>query len=206
MIFFQILLYPLLQLVNLNLDSYKLFRNQEAFLKTHVLSHMLSLHVAGDLSLAEQFRSNCLIKYHPDVDNLIQSHPALFRNVDLMFFNACSNHRPHSYYSRYARLIADPSLTLLLQTDLSGVPPTLLIIPQYDMLRDDAAIFAESLKQSGVHVQSYIAKGMFHAFMILLNEYKFYHGAVLAYGEMREAIRARIQDEKVLPVSNIQYN
>ena len=183
---YQVLLYPLLQFVNLNLDSHQMFQNQEAFLKADVLTHMLSLHLAGDLSLTEILKSNCLIQYHPEFNSLKNSFPELFINIDL---NTCPHIYSHSFYEHFANLIGDSSLSLLLNHDFTGIPPTLLIIPEYDILRDEAIMFGNFLNRSGIFVEKYIAKGMFHGFMVLLNEYKVYDGGVIAYQEMAKAIK-----------------
>ena len=169
-----------------------MFRNQEAFLKTDVLTHMLSLHLAGDLSLTEQLKSNCLIQYHPDIDSLINYYPNLFNNINICFFNSCSLIYSHSYYVHFANIIGDSSLTLLLNNDFNGLPPTFLVIPEYDILRDEALMFGDSLTRSGISVEKYIAKGMFHGFMVLLNEYKLYNGGVKAYQEMGKAIKRQL--------------
>lgn len=59
---------------------------------------------------------------------------------------------------RYAPLIAD---------NLSQLPPALVIIAEYDTLRDEGAAYAEKLKASGVDTQLIEYKGMFHPFVSL---------------------------------------
>jgi acetyl esterase len=46
-----------------------------------------------------------------------------------------------------------PELRPLLATDLSGMPPTLVVTADIDPLRDDGALFAQRLQDAGVRVQ-----------------------------------------------------
>lgn len=44
------------------------------------------------------------------------------------------------------------------------MPATLIILAEYDPLRDEGALYAEKLKNSGVQVQQSLYKGMIHGF------------------------------------------
>lgn len=49
--------------------------------------------------------------------------------------------------------------------DLSGLPPTFIVVAAYDALRDEGIAFADRLRTSGVPVELRIAAGMNHGFM-----------------------------------------
>lgn len=58
----------------------------------------------------------------------------------------------------------NPAASPLRETALSGMPATLIILAEYDPLRDEGALYAEKLKNSGVQVQQSLYKGMIHGF------------------------------------------
>ncbi len=59
----------------------------------------------------------------------------------------------------------EPYASPLLATDLTGMPPALIITAQYDPLRDQGAQYAERLKESGNEVHYECYDGMIHGFV-----------------------------------------
>lgn len=60
--------------------------------------------------------------------------------------------------------IKNPDVSPLYADGLSDMPSTLIIIAEYDPLRDEAILYAEKLQKSGVTVQQSLYKGMVHGF------------------------------------------
>ncbi len=58
--------------------------------------------------------------------------------------------------------LADPRLALD-RNDLTGLPPTLVVTTEYDTLRDEGEVFAESLRTAGNDVTSTRIAGLTHA-------------------------------------------
>lgn len=61
----------------------------------------------------------------------------------------------------------DPRVSPLMFSDLSGAPPTILVVAEFDPLRDEAVAYAGLLEHFGVPVELLEAEGMVHGFLRL---------------------------------------
>ena len=71
------------------------------------------------------------------------------------------------YWKQYLRRPEDaqnPYAAPMERSNFAGFPPTLVILAEYDPLRDDGAQFAARLQQAGVPVTVWQAPGMVHGF------------------------------------------
>lgn len=66
-------------------------------------------------------------------------------------------------YLQNAPEAADPLASPLLATDLSGLPPALVVSSEFDVLHDDAKRYAERLQQAGVPTVYHCMKKMIHS-------------------------------------------
>jgi acetyl esterase len=59
---------------------------------------------------------------------------------------------------------ADPRVTPLMNLDLAGSPPTVILVAEYDPLRDEAVAYGGLLEHFGTPVEVLEAEGMVHGF------------------------------------------
>jgi len=59
----------------------------------------------------------------------------------------------------------EPDLSPLLAADLAGLPPTVVCVAEYDVLRGQGLAYAERLRAAGVPVRVVDADGLDHAFL-----------------------------------------
>jgi acetyl esterase len=61
--------------------------------------------------------------------------------------------------------LKDPRVSPVFASDLSGLPPALIIAAEYDTLRDEAQAYAERLQRAGVATRYVCYDGMVHGFL-----------------------------------------
>ena len=77
-----------------------------------------------------------------------------------------------------------PDVSPLLADDVSGLPPALVIVAEYDPLTDEALAYAEKLREAGVEARTSSYDGMVHGF------FRWRGGVDAAHDAMEEAAGA----------------
>lgn len=88
---------------------------------------------------------------------------------------------------------ADPRVAPLRTHSLAGLPPTLLITAEHDILRDEGELYAQRLAASGVDVTHHRFAGQMHGFLSFLDILPAADVAVEAIGEWTRT-RTRRED------------
>ena len=89
------------------------------------------------------------------------------------------------FYDQYLPSAADranPEVAPLRTQDLSGLPPAIVVVAEYDPLRDDGLRYAERLTVAGVDVTLLHYDDMPHVFFSFVNLFETGNKAVAAVG------------------------
>ena len=62
-------------------------------------------------------------------------------------------------------LRADPRVSPVFETDLAGLPPTVLVTAEHDVLRDEGDAYSDALRAAGVPVVHRCEPGLIHGFL-----------------------------------------
>jgi acetyl esterase len=73
-------------------------------------------------------------------------------------------------YAPRAEMRGNPEVSPIHAPDLSGLPPALIVVAEFDPLRDEGESYGEALKAAGVPVEVLSCDGMVHGFYNLLTE------------------------------------
>ena len=151
------LIYPWVQFVNLNLDSYR--EHNQRILNQDSVSITISLLIKGDLDLSDLVKNSSLPLMSQYYQQRQSAVPELLPELGW---------EPSQYmldkYSHYADTVLDPYVSFLFQTDFSHLPPTLLISAGYDVLLSEGLLLKQRMQESGVEVEHHVAEKMFHGF------------------------------------------
>lgn len=83
----------------------------------------------------------------------------------------------------------DPDVSPLLAPELSGLPPTVICVAEYDLLREQGLDYAQRLRDAGVPVTLVDAHGLDHAFFAWGS---FARRPAEAIAEFGEAVRSAL--------------
>ncbi|KAI6647899.1 hypothetical protein LOD99_8360 [Oopsacas minuta] len=151
--------YPRLQWINLQLDSYIPITNNGRMSSPQLIAIYLSLALIGNTELIPYILNHSIAKLSANYQERLNEFPHLIVE---------SKWQPPTEliekYSSYADTLLSPYATLLFQSNFSVLPPTLLITAEYDTLLSEGLLFKERLEVSGVSVEYYEGEKMFHGY------------------------------------------
>jgi acetyl esterase len=72
-------------------------------------------------------------------------------------------------YVPEVRRRAEPDASPLRATSLAGAPPAMVVLAEYDVLRDEGQAYADRLAAAGVPVTTRVVEGQMHGFLANVN-------------------------------------
>jgi acetyl esterase len=107
------------------------------------------------------------------------------RNVEGLLLNAPDMRWFWDHYAPDPEVRRSPDASPLRALDLAGLPPTFIVVTEFDPLRDEGLAYARSLVEAGVEVTIDDYAGMIHGFFPLV-------GILAAAGRAVETVGATI--------------
>ncbi|XP_056420949.1 arylacetamide deacetylase isoform X1 [Hyla sarda] len=169
----QVLIYPVLQSLDLNTPSYKENANMPLLSKT-LMVRFWSEYYTTDRSLFEAMMSN---KHIPSQDAHLYKYvnwsTLLPENLKKNHVYTVPDNQNAFFVKKYPGLLDVRASPLLAEDEmLTGLPLTYVITCMYDVLRDDGIMYVSRLRKAGVHVVHEHYDNTFHG-IILMNTWPF---------------------------------
>ncbi|XP_041482862.1 arylacetamide deacetylase-like [Lytechinus variegatus] len=159
----QILLYPLLQMLDLKTPSYQrhdaVFGVSGGFLPTSSLGWMTPRYLTGkkDGSLTAALMKGALHSFAARENDTLKdmlSHDSVPAKLKCEAYATPSmtdvDPSIKAVWDGFKPFVLDTRVMPLYKEDLSRLPPAYIITCDFDVLRDDGVMYAERLKQAGV--------------------------------------------------------
>ncbi|XP_048208035.1 arylacetamide deacetylase-like 4 [Perognathus longimembris pacificus] len=166
----QILIYPVVQFINLQLPSFQQNKNVQHFLTRAISWYFQYFRIdpcwEDALLTGASIPANIWEKYKKwlSSDNL----PERFRHKDYKpeflapFNEAAYLETRHLFEADYVPLLADDQV-------IAQVPEAFLVTSEWDIFRDDGLLYKKRLEDQGVPVSWYHAEDSFHGCIILFD-------------------------------------
>ena len=181
------LIYPWVQFVNLQLDSYNKSVNQR-IITPESTAVGISFLIKGDLELVDLVLNSSLPLLGHNYHERQKECPELLPKLDW--------EPPASMvakYSIYADKVLDPYATFLFQSDFSHLPPTLILSAGYDILLSEGQLLGQRMQESGVLVEHHTFEKMFHGFLGITRTNLLYSPTFEGIDIMEEFLKKHIE-------------
>ncbi|KAI6656621.1 hypothetical protein LOD99_1416 [Oopsacas minuta] len=178
------LVYPWVQFVNTNLDSYRDSNNNNRLLSVRSIATFASFLINGSLDLTDLIINQSLPKMSPNYKERQLAFPELLPKIDW--------EPPQSMIEKYASsadTIIDPYTCFLFQTDFSHLPPIYVISAGYDLLLSESIMLIQRMNESGVQVEHYVAEKMFHGFFAISKPMKTYSETFIGFEKLGKFLK-----------------
>ncbi|CAB3399922.1 unnamed protein product [Caenorhabditis bovis] len=173
----QVLIYPLLQMADMQTISYRYFLNRlsgYALVDPESVAYYYMFYAGINMDEKAYLVPDILTNGHvspklKDHVDEIYSYNVILED-EMNYRNSSIPQRAVVRQNREAQKLLEPFLTNpdfspLMRKDLSGMPPTMVITCEFDILRDEGIVYAERLKIAGVVTHAINYENGFHAML-----------------------------------------
>lgn len=177
----QVLLYPLLQMSDLQTYSYRYFRREMdglAVVDPLSVAYYYLWYAGVDINAHPEFAEAATTNGHvsEEARRVREQYmdygvlPEAFRD-DANGTDRPQPVQPNQELMEYVSpFLTNPDFAPLMQPDLSDLPRALIATCEFDVLRDEGALYAHRLKEAGVSTQWTHYENGFHAMLNFHNE------------------------------------
>jgi len=99
-----------------------------------------------------------------DMNTALARYPSLEENARGYYVTLADLHWCVGNYLPRGTDPTDPRISPALHPDLSGLPTTVIAVAEYDPLRDQGLVYAETLRESSVAVTAHHGRGLIHGY------------------------------------------
>ena len=159
----QVLIYPWLQLIdNLCLPSFQKYKKGFQF-DDKETAYFMSIVVMGNDSMYQEYLVGNVTRYFMKTPH--------WQFLEIPDTSNCHIYKDNANITLpldFVSKVTDPRYSPLLAKSLEGSPPTLLVIPEYDILASEGILYGKRLRAAGVPVVTKIYK-TYHVFLFRLS-------------------------------------
>jgi neutral cholesterol ester hydrolase 1 len=167
----QVLLYPVMQMVDVYTPSYQ----QNAYdpiLPREAVVWYITNYAFGH----QKYNKAILYNNHTSAEfkKFLAEGPMNLKLIPERFQTSPNYVQPNldfgdsDLWSKVKDVLTNPAFSPLLATDLTGLPAAIVLACQFDVLRDEALMYASRLEQAGVSVTRILAQKGFHGILSLV--------------------------------------
>jgi acetyl esterase/lipase len=159
----QVLIYPWLQLIDvLCLPSFQKYK-QGFQMDEKQTAYFMSIATMGNEDMKPEYLAGNVTRYF--------MRTQFWQFLEIPETSHCEVYKDNTNITLppdFVSKVTDPRLSPLLAKSVEGSPPTLLVIPEYDILASESILYAKRLKEAGVPVITKMYKTG-HAFLFRLS-------------------------------------
>ncbi|GMT32007.1 hypothetical protein PFISCL1PPCAC_23304 [Pristionchus fissidentatus] len=201
----QVLLYPLLQMSDLQTYSYRYFRREMdglAVVDPLSVAYYYLWYAGVDVNAHPEFALAATTNGHVDAEARKMREESMdYSMLPLSFLDDANGTdlpqpvQPNKeLMAHMSPFLTNPDFAPLMRRDLSNLPPALMVTCEFDVLRDEGALYAHRLKEAGVRTQWTHYEHGFHAMLNFHNELEI---AREALDDIKEWTMALMRDAQV---------